>query len=141
MSSDEFIIEIDQDGAESVEVEDPVEWIIVINEGVPGPSAAIIDSGSLASPNLVSTAISLIDVQRQRVFIAGNGAPSTNPTLPNSGGTRELYLYGSSDVNTVELNDASNLKLSGQWYAVKDSVLYLIWDGATRWVEVSRNEI
>lgn len=124
-----------------VEVTEVVEYLIEINQGIPGPSAAIIDSGSITTPNLITTSIPLLGVQRQRVFIAGSGGPALNPTLPDGAGTRELYLYGSSDGNHVELNNALNLKLSGQWYAVKDSMLYLMWDNNSRWIEVGRNEI
>jgi hypothetical protein len=41
----------------------------------------------------------------------------------------------------VTLNNASNIKLSGAAIMVADSILWLLWDGNSRYVESGRNEI
>lgn len=108
-----------------------------------GGGGNIIDVGTFTSPSLISSSITAPSAQRTRTFIQGNGGPVTNPTLGAGSTTKEWFLYGTDNTNTVTLtNSISNLILSGTWTASANSMLYLIWEPTqTKWVEAGRNEI
>jgi hypothetical protein len=109
--------------------------------GPAGPGAAIIDLGTRASPEMISESIPAQTIQRQRIFIEGASGPALDPVLTNGSGTYELILFCTSSTNTVTLNGASNLQLSGQWVGLSGSMICLIWDGSSQYVEAYRNEI
>lgn len=110
--------------------------------GPPGPSGgSITDVGTRSLPVLITSAIASPVNQRQRSFISGNAGPVLNPTLGTGSGTQEWWLFTTNDTNTVSLNNASNLLLSGEWIGRNGSMLLLIWDNNSMWVEAARNEI
>lgn len=129
--------------ASCVAVTDPsADCIIgVYLPGPPGPGGVIVDVGSRTAPAAIVGAIIAPINDRQRSFIVGSGGPVLNPTLPNGADTQEWWLFGTSDVDTVTLNNAANLQLSGQWIGGNGSMLYLQWDGTSKYVEAGRNEI
>lgn len=118
---------------------------IVIYQGPPGPAGSsappFVDVGSRASPTLITSSIAAPTNQQERKFIKGSGGPVVDPSIGNGSGTRELLLFCCSDTDTVELNDTANLQLSGKWIGADGSMLFLQWDGGSKWVEVGRNEI
>lgn len=102
----------------------------------------IAESGSYASPNLITTAISVATNPRLRLFLQGSAGAVVDPTLANGTQYQELFLFGCNDTNTVELNSTTNVQLSGPMVLRLGSILYLQWiTGLAKWVEVSRNEI
>lgn len=111
-------------------------------QGEAGSGGQITDSGSYASPNLITTAIDAPASFKQRTFIQGSSGAVVDPTLGNGSASYELFLFGCSDTNTVELNSTTNLLLNGPIVLKLGSLLYLQWiTGLAKWVEVSRNEI
>ena len=114
--------------------------------GPAGPADGMTDVGTILLPALIVGAITGPLYSRQRSFIKGNGpGPVTNPTLPNGTNSptavMEWVLFATDSTNTVTLNNASNLKLSGQWIGGAGSILCLHWDNNSQWVEAYRNEI
>jgi hypothetical protein len=91
-----------------------------------------VSAGTIAAPTF----------RRQRSFIQAVSAPLNQPIIPNpsDNGPWEIYLYVVGP-NSITINDVTNIKLSGQWNGIADSILYLQWDGNSRWVEGGRNEI
>jgi hypothetical protein len=101
----------------------------------------IVDTGSFASPAVITTTVAVPVDLRARIFLVGSGAV-VNPTLGAGASAQELHIYGTSNTNTVELNSASNLLLSGKIILKNGTYLLLHWiTGLDKWVEVSRNEI
>lgn len=113
--------------------------IRVFIPGPPGPP--IVDVGSFLVPTVCSGELAAPIYRRQRSFISAS-APVGSLTIgsPDDNGPWELYVYVVGE-NSLTLNDLSNVKLSGQWIGQADSVLYLQWDGNSRYVEGGRNEI
>lgn len=103
----------------------------------------IVDTGDYNTPTLISTTISIPTDIRARLYVKGNGGPVTDPTLGSGTATQELYLFGTDDTNTVQLDTASNLILSGPIVLKNYTQLILNWIPAplSKWVEASRNEI
>lgn len=113
-------------------------WIDLSNGG----GGQIIDNNSYGAPLAISTTITIPADIRSRVFVIGNSAPIVDPLLTNGTTGQELFLFGTDNTNTIELNDASNLLLSGSVILKLGTILTLHWiDGLGKWVEVSRNEI
>ena len=109
--------------------------------GPPGPP--LVDVGSYLDPvNVSAGTIAAPTFRRQRSFIQAVSAPLNQPIIPNpsDNGPWEIYLYVVGP-NSITINDVTNIKLSGQWNGIADSILYLQWDGNSRWVEGGRNEI
>lgn len=108
---------------------------------------ALVPNGTYSSPMLVTTAgVTVLGVQREIQFIAGNGGPITVSGSPAiSAGTvlgQELTLVSTNNLNTVTFNDGGGLSLNGSIVmgappSSAGSVLSLIWNG-TLWYEVSR---
>lgn len=118
--------------------------------GPPGPP--IVDVGSLVvsagppatpGPTSVVATIAAPINRRQRSFLKSGAGNLNNPAIPNpsDNGPWEYYLYWADAINTLTLDDAANIKLSGEWVATKDSILYIQWDGNSKYVEGGRNEI
>ena len=128
--------------------EDQTNPISIIEVGTQGPSgpagpgALIIETGSYASPQLITSSIAIPLDARARIYIKGSSGPVVDPSLGNGSGTQELYLFGTSDTNTVQLDSASNLKLDGEIVLRDKTQLCLHWiQGLNKWVEAGRNEI
>lgn len=111
---------------------------------IPGPQGPpLVSTGSFLVPISIDGGSIVAPVQRwQRMFIQAVHATVTNPTIANPA-DNGAWLLGLQVVGgyPVILNDASNIKLSGEWVANPDSILWLLWDGNSRWVESGRNEI
>jgi hypothetical protein len=103
----------------------------------------IVDTGDYGTPTLISTSIPVPTDIRARLYIAGNGAPVVDPTIANGSATQELYLFGTNDTNTVQLDSAANLILVGPILLKNKTQLILNWIPIplAAWVEASRNEI
>lgn len=99
------------------------------------------DSGTRASPNLIVGAISVPTPKLSRIFIKGSAGPVLNPTLSSGSTGQRLRLFATDNTDTVTLNDASNIQLSGVWVGKNKSILELEWDNSSKWVEGDRNEI
>ncbi len=115
--------------------------VAVYLPGPPGPP--LIDVGSIADPVSIDlTGIDGPQFRRQRSFIQATNAEVDQPVMqnPSDNGPWELWLYVVGGFAVV-LNNASNIKLSGQWVGTADSIIYFQWDGVSRWVEGGRNEI
>lgn len=114
-------------------------------EGPQGPAGSggqITDSGSYASPVQISSAIAAPTSFKQRTFVEGDGGPVVDPAIGNGAASYELFLFGCSDTNTVELNSTTNLLLSGPIVLKLGTILSLQWiTGLSKYVEVARNEI
>lgn len=108
--------------------------------GPPGPPC--VDVGTILLPVVITTSIAAPVNRLQRSFLSA-AAPVNQPTIPNpsDNGPWRLELYVATGSQPITINNASNIKLSGQWIGNPDSVLNLEWDGNTRYVESSRNEI
>lgn len=122
----------------------PVYYVQKFNASGGGGAGGgqIIDDNSYGSPLAVSTAIAIPADIRSRVFVVGDAGPAVDPTLGNGATGQELFLFGTDDTDTVELNDALNLKLSGPLVLRDGTIATLHWiDGLDKWVEASRNEI
>lgn len=109
--------------------------------GPPGPP--LTDVGTFLAPVNVSAGTIAAPVSRnQRSFIKATSAPVNQPVIPNPADNGPwmliLQVVGS---NAITINNASNIKLSGQWIGSPDSIITLLWDGNSRYVEVNRNEI
>lgn len=111
-------------------------------QGPPGSSSGLVEHGSYASPTLISSSIPVPTDLRSRVYIKGNGAPATDPSLANGLQGQELYLFGCDDTNNVELDSTTNLLLSGEIVIKNGTEILLHWiPGLNKWVEAGRNEI
>jgi hypothetical protein len=109
--------------------------------GPPGPP--LISVGSYLVPTLIDSGTIAAPVARwQRDFIQAAIAPLNQPVISNpiDNGSWMLGLQVVG-TNTITLNDASNIKLRYEWVGQADSILWLLWDGNSRWVESGRNEI
>lgn len=105
-------------------------------------AGAIVDTASWVSPTLITTTITVPANQRARMFLAGNGGAVVGPTLSDGSGTKELFLVGTSNSATIELNSTTNLLLSGKIILRQGTILSLQWvAGLVKFVEVGRNEI
>lgn len=107
-----------------------------------GGGGTIVDTDSYGSPAAISTAISVPTDLRARLFLAGSGGPVVDPVLDDGLASQELWLFGTSDTNTVELNNATNVKVNGSVVLKLGSMINFHWiTGLDKWVEVSRNGI
>lgn len=102
----------------------------------------IVETGSFGSPVSITTSISIPTDGRARKFVIGSPGAVVDPTLGSGSGTQELYLVGTHDTNTVELNSVSNLVLNGKIILKNGTQLVLHWvPGVSKWYEAGRNEI
>ncbi len=114
----------------------------VVSSVVTPIGGEIVDTGSYSSPQDVSTAITVPADLRARIFVVGDGAPVVDPSLGSGATSQELFIVGTDDTNSVELNSTANLVLSGPIVLKAHTLLALQWvPGPDVWVEVSRNEI
>jgi hypothetical protein len=108
-----------------------------------GSSAPSI-GGSTGSPQAVTAGagINIISITWTNVaFVAGSGGPVDITASPQvAAGTsvgQKLTVIGTSDTNTLKLDDGTGLSLNGSMVLGNHSVIDLIWDGSV-WVEESR---
>lgn len=109
--------------------------------GPPGPP--LINVGSFLSPIDVSAGTIPAPVNRfQRTFISAVSNSVSQPVIPNPADNGSwLWMLQCVNGDPIVINNAANIKLSGQIILNPDTILTLIWDGNSRYVEVSRNEI
>ncbi len=119
----------------------PVEVLIPGPSGPVGPALTVV--GMRSDPALITTTLIAPVTRNQLSFVVGSGGPIDQPILPNPPDNNPWiwWLFTTDDVNTLTLNDATNLQLSGQWVGSSGSILQLFWDGVSKYVEVFRNEI
>lgn len=102
-------------------------------------------SGSQASPNSVVAAngITANGVGMQIFYMQGSGGAvdiSANPQI--TAGTEVgalLILIGTSDTNTVKIDDSNGLSINGNFTMGNKDALGLVWNGSV-WSEVFRRE-
>lgn len=115
-----------------------VEWVSAGGSG----SGAIVETGSYSSPSLITSSIPIPSNGRARIFVKGSSGAVVDPTLANGTGTQELYILCVDNTNSVQIDSASNIKLSGTWLGKAGSELCLHWiPSLTSWLEAGRNEI
>lgn len=119
--------------------EDEGTDIQVFIPGPPGPP--IVDVGSFSEPIVITSTIAAPSFRRQRTFIIA-ASDIDQPAIPNpvDDGPWE-FIIQVVGTHSITLNDASNIKLSGEWFATADSIMSILWDGNSRYVEQYRNEI
>ena len=101
-------------------------------------------TGSVASPTAITAAggITPSGFSEEMMYIAGSGGAidiTANPQIV--AGTIDgqiLKLYGTSDVNTVTLEDGNGLELRGSVLLGANDFIELQWN-LTSWAETSRN--
>ena len=100
-------------------------------------------TGSPASPSTITagTGITISDVAEEIIFCEGNGGAvdiTANPQIgaPTTAGQR-VTLIGTSDTNTIKLEDGDGLEMNGTFILQDQSVIRFAWDG-TVWVEEYR---
>lgn len=107
---------------------------------------ALVATGSPAAPSTITAAggisYTTSDGERQIKYLVGDTSTGTditaNPQVAASTSTSfnlELYLYGTSDTNTVQFDDGNGLSLPGSRTLYNRSVLGLLWNG-TLWTEL-----
>lgn len=100
----------------------------------------LVSTSSWASPSTITTTITIPSDLMARLYIVGSGAV-VDPTLGSGATDQVLYLMSTSNTNSVELNTASNLILTGKIIMKQYTILCLHWiAGLDKWVEESRNE-
>lgn len=121
----------------------PFGNIQINGTGGPVPSPLYTVYGTYTSPLLITAGVGIVtsSANRQLRYIQGNGGPAiitANPQIA-AGITngQELVLFGTSDVNTVTLEDGNGISLNGECILKDKSQIYMIWD-TLQWVEVSR---
>lgn len=111
-------------------------------------SAQFIQSGTSIGPIAISagTAIAVAGQFEEVQYVQGNGGPvdmSANPQVA-AGTTRgqKLELIGTSDVNTVKLDNGDGLALNGSCTLGEGAVIGLRWDpDSSVWRERYRNDV
>lgn len=106
--------------------------VILTNTGTLGSPTGISAAGGITPANLGT-----IECQ----FIIGNGAAvvvtATYPIAIGNAVGQILILYGTSDTDTVTLNNGTNLSLNGDITIGLDDMIALLWNG-TYWNEIAR---
>lgn len=107
---------------------------------------ALVASGTPAAPNTITAAggvsFTFSDGERQIKYLIGDTSTGTdvtaNPQVAAATTTSvnlEIYLYGTSDTNTVQFDDGNGLSLPASRTLYNRSVLALLWNG-TLWTEL-----
>jgi hypothetical protein len=103
------------------------------------PRAIVAGTGITSGASHMSTT-----AVTQVVYVEGSGGAvdiSANPQISDH--TVEgaiMYIVGTDDTNTVEINVGSNVQINSPALLYDDSVLTLMWDGSD-WQEVARHGI
>jgi hypothetical protein len=102
-------------------------------------------SGSTGSPSLIDPANGILiqDTASEIIFIAGDGGPAditANPQIQAASNVgARLMLIGTSDTDTVTIEDGDGLALNGSMLIKNMSVIELTFNGSV-WQEISRND-
>jgi len=107
---------------------------------------ALVASGTPAAPNTITAAggvsFTFSDGERQIKYLVGDTSTGTditaNPQVAAATSTSvnmELYLYGTSDTNTIQFDDGNGLALPASRTLFNRSVLGLLWNGSV-WTEL-----
>lgn len=111
-------------------------WVIIGQKGTV--------TGTRGAPIAVPVGgITPIGVESETIYVAGDGGAidiTANPQISagaNDGD--ELILIGTSDTNTIQLDDGNGLSLNGSMLLANNSVIKLKWDGSL-WLEQSRRD-
>ena len=115
--------------------------VVIFIPGPPGPYLVSVGSFLLPVP-IDSGTIAAPTFRYQRSFITAAVGEVNQPIIPNPPDNGS-WLLGLQVVggHPIVLNNAANLSLSGQWVSAPDSIIWLLWDGNSRYVENGRNEI
>ncbi len=103
----------------------------------------IVEISSWSSPTSLANAatISAPTKNREKRYLVSSGG-AVVVTIANGSNTKELYLVGTHDTNTVEIDSSSNVVLSGPWVGKLGSMICLHWtQGLNKYIEAHRNEI
>lgn len=104
-------------------------------------------SGSEASPNSITAAGGITGPSSgehfQAIFVAGNGGAidiTANPqiTAGTVTGLQRIVIFGTSNTNTVKLDDSNGLSINGPVTLGAEDSIELLWNG-TVWREIGRN--
>ncbi len=119
-----------------------VTGVYVLQGSLLGPSGiSLVDTGSFSGPVDVILGIPVPADPLSRQFITCS-TDVVDPTIGNGMGTQQMRLYYVAGAGSLTLNSQSNLKLTGPWEPISDSVLCLDWvPGANKWTETTRNEM
>lgn len=112
--------------------------------GPAGPPLTVVGTRSgTPGPAKIISAIPAPVARRQLSFIVGFSGPVNQPTIANppDDGPWEIGLFCTDSTKSITLNNASNIQLSGEWIGINGSILWLFWDGVSKYVEDHRNEI
>jgi len=103
-------------------------------------------TGSQASPEAIvaGTGIAFVGTKARQLWIVqGSGGAvdiSANPQISTGAFEgQELLIQGTSNANTVKLDQGTGLTLNGSITLGANDMIYLIYNNST-WVEVSRNK-
>lgn len=98
--------------------------------------------GGITPSNSITTDL---DIKNYYMQVVGSGAVdiTADPQITASTNGKILTLEGTSDTNTVQLDDASELELTTSKYILKKGyVITLVYDSdKSAWVEVSRGNV
>lgn len=104
--------------------------------------ATITAAGGITPTNSISSDENIINYYLQ---VVGDGAVDivADPQISASTNGKILTLEGTSNTNTVTLDNGSGLELTTSTYILKDgSVITLVYDSdKSAWVEVSRGNV
>lgn len=118
--------------------------------GPPGPAGSVLPIivGTSSAP-VVTTAVGGVTVggnDYEVQYVVSDGGAiviSANPQI--QAGTLDgerLTLIGTSDTNTIELNNGTGIRTNGACVLKNNSVITFVWDDtAGVWDEESRNDI
>jgi hypothetical protein len=134
------VFDLDGDCEDGVDIE-------VFIPGPPGPPITDVGTISIVAPapgpTPITATIAAPIYRRQRNFLKSAAGNVNQPAItnPSDNGPWELFIFWADMVNTLTLNNAANILLSGEWVGVYGSILYLQWDGNSQYVEGGRNEL
>lgn len=105
---------------------------------------ALVVTGSTASPQAITAAGGIAfsgGASRSMWFVAGSGGAVTVTATPQIAAAttvgQELIVVGTSDTNTVTLNDGNGLATNGPITLYNHYAAYFVWDGSV-WFELPR---
>ena len=100
-------------------------------------------SGSPASQiDITIAGITHNSKSNETIFLQGSGGAidiTADPQIANGNNINDrLLLIGSSNTNTITLQDGDGLKLNGECVLAENETLSLLWNG-TIWIELGRS--
>lgn len=114
----------------------------------PAGSSLALVTGTYASPTSITAAggITSHPYSKEIQYVVGNGGAIDIVASPQiSAGTTEgdgLTLIGTSNTNTVQLDNGTGLSINGPCVLGAGSSITLAWsDSNDLWIEVSRNDV